>query len=122
MDRLEQIKKTACLVNNITMNQLESKTRLRHIVDARRMVFSIAKEILEMPYTTIARNFCMNHASIIHHVKQHKSLMDCDIYYKERYNSILELFKHEIGYTNTEELIEEIKRLKLELNNKFKEE
>ena len=117
MDNLETIKKTASLVNNITLKELETKTRLRYIVDARRMVFAVARTLLGMSYMEIAKRFDMNHASIIHHVKQHKNFIKYDVFYTEKYNTILELFKNEIGFVNTNELIEEIKRLKQELKN-----
>ena len=56
----------------------------------------------------------MNHATIIHHVKQHNSLMVADFYYKDRFNKLLELYKLNISYLNQDELIETIKELKAE--------
>ena len=114
MDKFEEIKKTACSVTNITLEELESKSRKRYIVDARRMVFSIAKDYLEMKISHIAHKVNMNHASIIHHLKQHKDLMTSDIYYKDRFDKLLELYKLNISYVNKDELIEEIKELKAE--------
>ena len=114
MDRFEEIKKTTCLVTNITLEELESKSRKRYIVDARRMVFSIAKNYLEMKILHIAAKFNMNHAGVIHHLKQHKDLMLCDIYYKDRFDKLLDLYKLNISYVNKDELIETIKELKAE--------
>ena len=114
MDKFEEIKKTACSVTNITLEELESKSRKRYVVDARRMVFSIAKDYLEMKISHIAHRVNMNHASIIHHLKQHKDLITSDIYYKDRFDKLLELYKLNISYINKDELIEEIKKLKAE--------
>ena len=114
MDKFEEIKKTACSVTNITLEELESKSRKRYVVDARRMVFSIAKDYLEMKISHIAYRVNMNHASIIHHLKQHKDLMTSDIYYKDRFDKLLDLYKLNISYINKDELIEEIKKLKAE--------
>jgi len=114
MDKFEEIKKTACSVTNITLEELESKSRKRFVVDARRMVFSIAKDYLQMKISHIAVRVNMNHASIIHHLKQHKDLITSDIYYKDRFDKLLELYKLNISYINKDELIEEIKKLKAE--------
>tara|TARA_R110000751_G_scaffold10493_1_gene38302 strand:- start:179 stop:565 length:387 start_codon:yes stop_codon:yes gene_type:complete len=114
MDRFKEIIKTACLVNNLTIDELKSKSRLRHIVDSRRMVFSVARDLLKMSYKKIGSVFNMNHATIIHHVKQHNCLMVADFYYKDRFNKLLELYKLNISYLNQDELIEEIKELKAE--------
>jgi len=114
MDKFEEIKKTACSVTNISLEELESKSRKRYVVDARRMVFSIAKDYLQMKISHIAVKVNMNHASIIHHLKQHKDLITSDIYYKDRFDKLLELYKLNISYINKDELIEEIKKLKAE--------
>jgi len=114
MDKFEEIKKTACSVTNISLEELESKSRKRYVVDARRMVFSIAKDYLEMKISHIAHRVNMNHASIIHHLKQHKDLITSDIYYKDRFDKLLELYKLNISYINKDGLIEEIKKLKAE--------
>lgn len=114
MDKFEEIKKTACSVTNISLEELESKSRKRYVVDARRMVFSIAKDYLQMKISHIAVRVNMNHASIIHHLKQHKDLITSDIYYKDRFDKLLELYKLNISYINKDELIEEIKQLKAE--------
>ena len=78
------------------------------------MVFSIAKDYLGMKISHIAFKVNMNHASIIHHLKQHKDLITYDIYYKDRFDKLLDLYKLNITYVNTDELIEEIKELKAE--------
>lgn len=114
MDKFEEIKKTACSVTGISLEELESQSRKRYIVDARRMVFSIAKDYLGMKISHIAFKVNMNHASIIHHLKQHKDLITYDIYYKDRFDKLLDLYKLNITYVNTDELIEEIKELKAE--------
>ena len=64
MDKFQEIKKTACSVSNISLEELESRSRKRYIVDARRMVFSMAKDYLNMKILHIADKFNMNHASV----------------------------------------------------------
>ncbi len=114
MDKFQEIKKTACSVSNISLEELESRSRKRYIVDARRMVFSMAKDYLNMKILHIADKFNMNHASVIHQLKQHKDLMTSDIYYKDRFDKLVELYKQNISFINADELIEEINELKKE--------
>ena len=114
MDKFQEIKKTACSVSNISLEELESRSRKRYIVDARRMVFSMAKDYLNMKILHIAYKFNMNHASVIHQLKQHKDLMTSDIYYKDRFDKLVELYKQNISFINADELINEIKELKAE--------
>ena len=114
MDKFQEIKKTACSVSNISLEELESRSRKRYIVDARRMVFSMAKDYLNMKILHIADKFNMNHASVIHQLKQHKDLMTSDIYYKDRFDKLVELYKQNISFINADELINEIKELKAE--------
>ena len=114
MDKFQEVKKTACSVTNISLEELNSRSRKRYIVDARRMVFSMAKDYLNMKILHIADKFNMNHASVIHHLKQHKDLMTSDIYYKDRFYKLVELYKQNISFINADELINEIKELKAE--------
>lgn len=114
MDKFEEVKKTACSVSNISLEELNSRSRKRYIVDARRMVFSMAKDYLNMKILHIADKFNMNHASVIHQLKQHKDLMTSDIYYKDRFDKLVELYKQNISFINADELINEIKKLKAE--------
>ncbi len=114
MDKFQEIKKTACSVTNISLEELDSRSRKRYIVDARRMVFSMAKDYLNMKILHIADKFNMNHASVIHQLKQHKDLMTSDIYYKDRFDKLVELYKQNISFINADELINEIKELKAE--------
>jgi hypothetical protein len=52
----------------------------------------------------------MNHASIIHHYKQHLSFLDMDKYYLDKYDSLVEVAKCEIGYVDINTIIEEARK------------
>jgi hypothetical protein len=119
MDKVERVKNVVCYVSKISRKQLLSKSRERYIVDNRRMAFVICKDILELGWTKIAREFNLNHASIIHHYKKHKDLMDYDEYYKNKYNDILEVFKLQIDYVEPRELIREIVNIKKQRYNQY---
>lgn len=119
MNNIESIVQTSCFVNNIKEDDFYTKKRDRHLLDVRRMVYAICREILEMTWVGIGKKFEVNHATIIHHYNVHKSLMDIDNIYHERFLSILELVKADLGYIDAKELLEEIRRVK---SNKLMEQ
>lgn len=119
MDKVERVKNVVCYVSKISRKQLLSKSRERYIVDNRRMAFVICRDILELGWSKIAREFNLNHASIIHHYKKHKDLMAYDEYYKNKYNDILEVFKLQIDYVEPKELIREIVNIKKQRYNEY---
>lgn len=119
MDKVERVKNVVCYVSKISRKQLLSKSRERYIVDNRRMAFVICRDILELGWTKIAREFNLNHASIIHHYKKHQDLMAYDEYYKNKYNDILEVFKLQIDYVEPRELIREIVNIKKQRYNQY---
>ena len=119
MDKVERVKNVVCYVSKISRKQLQSKSRERYIVDNRRMAFVICRDILELGWSKIAREFNLNHASIMHHYKKHQDLMAYDEYYKNKYNDILEVFKLQIDYVEPRELIREIVNIKKQRYNEY---
>ena len=119
MDKVERVKNVVCYVSKISRKQLLSKSRERYIVDNRRIAFVICKDILELGWSKIAREFDLNHASIMHHYKKHQDLMAYDEYYKNKYNDILEVFKLQIDYVEPKELIREIVNIKKQRYNEY---
>ena len=109
---IENIVSTSCLVNNIDVNQFYTKTRERHLIDVRRMTYAICRDILNLPYKHIGKFFNVDHATIIHHYRVHNNLTQVDKLYYERYLSILELVKADMGYLDAQELLQEIRALK----------
>ena len=119
MDKIDRVKKVVCYVTKMTEKELLSKSRKRYIVDNRRMAFVICRDILELNWTKIAKEFNLNHASIIHHYKKHKDLMEYDDYYNSKYNDILDIFKLQIDYVEPKELIREIVNIKKQRYNDY---
>jgi len=127
MDKIEQIVKTSCFVSNLDINEFNSRSRERHIIDTRRMVYSICKDILNMPWTHIGKYFKVNHATIIHHYNNHLNILRYDRNYEDIYMTILELVKADLGYVDAKILLEEIRKFKsdkikekLELKNQLR--
>ena len=125
MDRIKETIKTTSYVSNIDVELIMGKCRERHLVDARRMIFSICIDLFHIPYLQIARYFDMNHATIIHHYRKHEHILRYDRVYERRYKAILELVKADFGYIEAEELINEIMKIKkrtLEQQTKIREQ
>ncbi len=110
--RVKQAVEAACLVCNISEKEFYNKKRERHLVDARRMVYSFCRSVLGLGWLSIGRHFKVNHATAIHHNKVHEQLIDCDKIYQEKYDGFCELVKAEIGFVNIKQIIEEVKDIK----------
>ena len=111
MDKLDRIVETACYIGNISIKDFQSRSRERHIVDIKRMTYSIARDVLRMPYLHIAKYFKVNHATVIHHYKLNMQLVDTDTYYFKKYNTILQMVKSDLNLVEIEELMELVQRL-----------
>lgn len=116
--RLIKLKKTACHLYSIKDKDFSSKNRARHLVDIRRMVYAICKDLLEMPWTHIGKAFSVNHATIMHHYKVHKSLLDVDTVYNEKFNNLLDIYKADIDYIDMNEMLQLIRSLKTQTARK----
>jgi len=119
MDKIERVKNVVCYVSKISKNELLSKSRERYIVDNRRMCFALCRDVLELGWSKIAKEFNLNHASIIHHYKKHQDFISIDEYYKNKYNDILEVFKLQINYVEPQELIKEVVNIKKQRYNEY---
>ena len=120
-DNVEVIIKSTCLINNLSLEDFKIKSRERRLIDARRMAYALCKDLLDFGWSRIAAEFGMNHASIIHHYKVHKELLNYDPYYLDKYESLLEVTKCEIGIVDIQDLVEEARKVNRErLENKLK--
>jgi len=111
MNKINKIVETACYVGNISLKDFNSKSRERHIIDIKRMTYSIIRESLNVPFTKIAKHFKVNHATIIHHCKLNRELLETDSYYFKKYNTIYELVKSDLNLVDVKELSNLIQRL-----------
>ena len=102
----------ACFVSNISKKEFYTRTRTRHLVDCRRMVYAFCKETLNLGYSRIGKIFKLNHATVMHHLKCHHQLMEYDLYYKQKFNGFEELVKADIGFFDIKNIIDEVKLIK----------
>jgi hypothetical protein len=111
MNKIDRIVDTACYVGNISLKDFKSRSRERHIVDIKRMTYSIVRETLNIPFTKMAKHFRVNHATIIHHCKLNRELLETDSYYYKKYTTIYELVKSDLNLVDVKELTNLIQRL-----------
>ena len=111
MNKIDKIVDTACFVGNISLKDFKSRSRERHIVDIKRMTYSIVRETLNIPFTKMAKHFKVNHATIIHHCKLNRELLETDSYYYKKYTTIYELVKSDLNLVDVKELTNLIQRL-----------
>ena len=111
MNKIDKIVDTACYVGNISLKDFKSRSRERHIVDIKRMTYSIVRETLNIPFTKMAKHFRVNHATIIHHCKLNRELLETDSYYYKKYTTIYELVKSDLKLVEVKELTNLIQRL-----------
>ena len=98
-------------ITGIEVHNIMSKSRLRDVVLARNMCFSIMRDGLGMTFTSIANHFDKHHATIIFAVKVNDQDLAHSPLYRSRYESILTQlginFRQETQYGNSIEKIEE---------------
>ena len=110
--KIEKCIEAVCLVCNISKKEFYNKTRARHLIDARRMVYAFCKDTLNLGYSKTAKFFKMNHATVIHHYKCHQELMEYNVFYKEKFEGFEELVKADIGFFDIKNIIKEVRSIK----------
>ena len=110
--RVNKCVEAACVVANISKKEFYNKSRTRHFIDARRMVYAFCKETLNLGYSKTAKFFKMNHATLFHHYKCHNQLMEYDVFYKDKFEGFEELVKADIGFFDIKNIIKEVKSIK----------
>jgi len=69
----------------ISIEKLQSKNRLKQIVDARKIYAVLTKEYTGTTLSNIGRALKKHHASIIHYYREHESQMKYDAEYREKF-------------------------------------
>ena len=83
--QMDFVVQMVCEITHLTRTELFSRARDRHLVDARRLAYSLIRELFGTPYLKMGSYFGKNHASIIHSIKTHKNLLEYDNLYRGRY-------------------------------------
>ena len=97
------------LLRNLIIRHLKKdpkdKSRVREVVDAKKIFCLIAfYEVKGFRYVQVGKFLNMNHATIVHHFKSAKDLLNYDPYFKENYK----LVENNFFMQNQEVLITDI--------------
>jgi|TARA_B110000259_G_scaffold188126_1_gene245101 hypothetical protein len=68
-----------------------ARDRVRENVDARRIVYKVCREMLNLTYIRIAKYFDKNHASVLHGLKHFDALFETDRDFRNNYNAVVEV-------------------------------
>jgi len=87
-ERDEKIKSEISQRYNLDWMHIESQSRVRIIVDARRLYCGILRNIFRLTYQEIGDILNKNHATIIHNINQHDAFVRILKSYKKNYDEI----------------------------------
>tara|TARA_R110001606_G_scaffold70773_2_gene161837 strand:+ start:446 stop:826 length:381 start_codon:yes stop_codon:yes gene_type:complete len=73
------------------VSDITKKGRKRDVVDARRLAYTVFRDIYNYTYQRIARIFNNDHATIIHGYKSAQDLLEVDKEFRNNYNRCLDL-------------------------------
>jgi len=75
----------------LKVSDITKKGRKRDVVDARRLAYTVFRDIYSYTYQRIARVFNNDHATIIFGYKSAQDLLEVDKEFRHNYNRCLDL-------------------------------
>lgn len=74
------------------VKDLKKDSRLREIIDARRIAYYILREKYSLSYASIGNFFNKDHATVLYNYKSVKDLIKYDIIFKEKFDVCVDYF------------------------------
>ena len=127
-ERDEKIKAEISKRYDLPWSTIEGKSRVRKVVDARRLYSGLLRNIFKLTYHDIAFILKKNHATIIHNIQQHDVFVKILKSYKNNYEDIERIlmldanfYVHEVKSVERkmEELSQRLNEL-IEMKNDYK--
>ena len=75
----------------LKVSDITKKSRKRYVVDARRLAYTVFRDIFNYTYQGIGKVFNNDHATVIFGYKSAKDLFDVDKEFRENYDRCLDL-------------------------------
>ena len=66
-ETVDAIVKTVCMVLKVKEKDFKTKSRERHLMDARSMIYACCNDILDIGCSAISRYFKMNHTNCLNY-------------------------------------------------------
>jgi hypothetical protein len=87
-ERDDKIKYEICNRYNLEWQRIKSKSRIRVIIDARRLYCGILRYVFKLTFQEIGDILNKSHATILHSIQQHDIFVKILKSYKKNYNEI----------------------------------
>lgn len=87
-ERDDKIKSEICKRYGLEWSTIEGKSRVRKVVDARRLYCGLLRDIFHLTYQEMGNILNKNHATIIHNIQQHDTFVRILKSYKKNYEEI----------------------------------
>jgi|TARA_B100002052_G_C15887171_1_gene602072 intein/homing endonuclease len=111
-ERDEKIKSEISARYDLPWAAIEGKTRIRKVIDARRLYSGILRDLFSLSYHRIGKILNKNHATIIHNMQQHEFFVKNLKSYKKNYEDIERLLMIDSNY-----YIHEIKEVERQMDD-----
>jgi len=87
-ERDEKIQSEVCSRYGLEWSMILSRSRVREVVDARRLYIGILRDIFRLTLQEIGNILNKNHATILHNINQHDTFVKILKSYKKNYEEI----------------------------------
>ena len=87
-ERDDKIKSEICRRYNLAWSVVEGKSRVRNVVDARRLYCGVLRNLFRLTFQEIGNILNKNHATILHSITQHDTFVRILKSYKRNYEEI----------------------------------
>lgn len=87
-ERDEKIQSEITQRYNVAWSIIEGKSRIRKVVDARRLYSGILRNVFRLTFQEIGDILNKNHATILHNINQHDTFVRILKSYKKNYEEI----------------------------------
>lgn len=111
-ERDEKIKSEICIRYDLLWETIQGRSRVRKVVDARRLYSGILRDLFSLSYHKIGKILNKNHATIIHNIQQHDFFVKSLKSYKKNYEDIESLLMIDSNY-----YIHEIKEVERQMDS-----
>ena len=100
---MDLVTKATALICELSEEEMLSKNRERHLVDARRIAYAVNRLFFKYPLLRIGKFYKKNHATIIHQVNVHNAIIQYDKDYAMKYQMVLNCVRDEVGLEHIQE-------------------
>jgi len=87
-ERDEKIQSEVCSRYGLEWSMILSRSRVREVVDARRLYSGILRNVFRLTFQEIGNILNKNHATILHNINQHDTFVKILKSYKKNYEEI----------------------------------